>query len=332
MPFHNAENFITESIMSIINQTYKKWELILVDDGSTDNSRLVVSRLARSDPRFKIITLPTNKGLAHCRNLICEAASGAYLAWNDADDVSLRHRLSYQTQFALNDPDTAIFGSATYLLHESTQRVKRRLLPSNHGSIVCNIPFFNPISLNTVFMRNDVYSDSSLCYRDDMGPSSDYDFLGRAVANYRARNSPKLTATYRIHPQQMSQIDVDKLEHSTFDIQEWFLNNYFGILLSTNQKQIHQALFSNRYLQASNISDDDVLTYLSFLGNSATRCQSLEETWRQILRRRWLIHLIRRQEPGNMAKRVFSYHGPIELFTSCKNEIRDRIEFLLVNR
>ena len=87
MPSYNAERFIAESIASVIAQTVENWELIVVDDASTDATLDVVADYQRRDPRIRVITQPTNRGPAHARNLALDQARGALIAFIDSDDV-----------------------------------------------------------------------------------------------------------------------------------------------------------------------------------------------------------------------------------------------------
>ncbi|MFO7691889.1 MAG: glycosyltransferase family A protein [Vicinamibacterales bacterium] len=90
MPAFNAERFIARAVGSVLAQTYADWELIVVDDGSTDRTGAIVREFA--DPRIAIVT-QQNRGEAAARNVALDAASGAYLAFLDADDVFLPHHL-----------------------------------------------------------------------------------------------------------------------------------------------------------------------------------------------------------------------------------------------
>ena len=87
MPSYNAERFIAESIDSVIAQTVEDWELIIVDDASTDGTLDVVSHYRKHEPRVRLVTLNTNHGPAHTRNLGLDYARGHLIAFIDSDDV-----------------------------------------------------------------------------------------------------------------------------------------------------------------------------------------------------------------------------------------------------
>ena len=87
MPVYNAEKYLDESILSVLNQTYKNWELIVVDDASTDKSLSVIKKHAKFDKRIKILTNSVSRGAGISRNLAVDSATGEYLMFLDADDM-----------------------------------------------------------------------------------------------------------------------------------------------------------------------------------------------------------------------------------------------------
>ncbi len=99
MPVHNAEKYLLQSVTSVKRQSYKDWELILVDDASTDRSPEILKKLADSDKRIRLIKNEGDHGASYARNAGIAAARGRYLAYLDADDVWSRHKLEEQLAF-----------------------------------------------------------------------------------------------------------------------------------------------------------------------------------------------------------------------------------------
>ena len=89
MPLYNNEKYVIEAIQSVINQTYKDWELIIINDASTDNSKEIVQRFLHKqlDSRIKFIDLENNKGVSFTRNLGIKEAKGEYISFLDSDDL-----------------------------------------------------------------------------------------------------------------------------------------------------------------------------------------------------------------------------------------------------
>ena len=106
-PIFNAQNFIAETIESVIDQTYQNWEMIIVDDCSTDNSRDIVKKYEVKDSRIKLIELEVNfGGPARPRNVGLDISKGDYLAFLDADDVWLENKLQVQiSEMLVNNLD-----------------------------------------------------------------------------------------------------------------------------------------------------------------------------------------------------------------------------------
>jgi glycosyltransferase involved in cell wall biosynthesis len=99
MPVYNCEKFIKHSIESVQNQTYKNWELLIVDDGSKDGSLDIAKKYAEEDKRIRVFKMPKNSGVSVCRNLAVAKANGRYLAFIDSDDLWSANKLEHQIDF-----------------------------------------------------------------------------------------------------------------------------------------------------------------------------------------------------------------------------------------
>lgn len=98
-PTYNASKYVLETIHSVRSQTYQNWEMIIVDDASTDDTVEIVSMEIEIDPRIKLIKLEENSGPAHARNTAISFANGAYLAFLDSDDLWIPEKLEKQLDF-----------------------------------------------------------------------------------------------------------------------------------------------------------------------------------------------------------------------------------------
>ena len=114
MPNYNSAQFIAESIRSVLAQTYKNWDLILVDDHSTDDSVKVIEALVADDKRIKLIKLSKNSGPAVARNMAIEEAKGRYIAFLDSDDLWLPNKLEKQIEFM--EIENILFSYGSYIL------------------------------------------------------------------------------------------------------------------------------------------------------------------------------------------------------------------------
>lgn len=122
MPAYNAEKYIGQSIQSILDQTYRDWELIIIDDGSKDRTRAIAEEYAARDPRVKVFS-KANGGISRALNDGLERAQYEWIARLDADDIALPGRLARQIEAAQADPEVVIWGSYVYQIDTSGARV-----------------------------------------------------------------------------------------------------------------------------------------------------------------------------------------------------------------
>lgn len=129
MPLYNCEEYIQESIESVRQQTYENWELIVVDDTSTDKSVGIVKQIMQEEPRICFIGLNVNGGAAQARNRAIKEAKGRYIAFLDSDDIWLPDKLHYQIAF-LNEHNLVLTYSAYETMDENSKYINtRQILP-----------------------------------------------------------------------------------------------------------------------------------------------------------------------------------------------------------
>lgn len=135
MAAYNEADHIRAAIDSVINQTFTDWELIIVDDGSTDKTQLICDAYAKRDPRIRTLANQQNHGLPRSLNLGIEHARGNLIARADADDINLPSRLAVQFVFMQGHPDIDVLGTGAYVLDKSGRRVAMINLPSTHEQL-----------------------------------------------------------------------------------------------------------------------------------------------------------------------------------------------------
>ena len=108
MPVHNREKLVQEAIHSIQNQTFQDWELVILDDGSTDRSLEVCRTFSQADPRIRVFVNERNEGVAACRNRLVTLSCGKYIANQDSDDISVPERLAWQVDVLESKPDVGL--------------------------------------------------------------------------------------------------------------------------------------------------------------------------------------------------------------------------------
>lgn len=124
IPFYNAEEYIKFAILSVVNQTYHNWELILINDGSTDRS--IEIALSFQDKRISVIDDGLNRGLIHRLNQLIKISNGLYFARMDADDIMLAKRIENQVSYLLNNGKVDVLGTLAYSIDEKNNIIGKR--------------------------------------------------------------------------------------------------------------------------------------------------------------------------------------------------------------
>ena len=128
-PAYNSENFIEETINSVKNQTYTNWEMIIVDDNSTDGTREIVKHYCREDKRIKLIVMTENAGAAVARNKALKEAEGKYVAFLDSDDKWKPDKLKLQIEFMKKNNYGFTFTKYEYINDEKNELKKEFPVP-----------------------------------------------------------------------------------------------------------------------------------------------------------------------------------------------------------
>lgn len=123
IPFYNDEKYLSFAILSVLNQSYTNWELLLLDDGSSDNSTSIAQSFCHKDSRISLIRDGLNKGLATRLNQSVRLAKGVYYARMDADDIMLKTRIEEQVTYLSHHPDINVLGSSAMLINSDNDIV-----------------------------------------------------------------------------------------------------------------------------------------------------------------------------------------------------------------
>ena len=168
-PSYNSSRFISQTIASVIQQTYKNWEMLIIDDDSSDNSLEIINEYLEKDKRIKLIRLKKNSGPAMARNEGIKAAKGKYIAFLDSDDMWLPTKLERQISF-MERNKLAITYSSYYTINENGKRINLRkakekisykyMLRSNHIGNLTGI--FDQELIGKFYMENTGHEDYTL--------------------------------------------------------------------------------------------------------------------------------------------------------------------------
>lgn len=173
LPVYNAQSTIYEAIESIINQTYKKWELLVINDGSIDDTEVIVRSLMSIDSRVKYIENEANKGLIYTLNRGLDLANGSYIARMDADDISMNTRLEKQVLFMEQHPDTVVCGT-DYTPFGSRKHFSKLPICFDSEIIKLLLAKSSCFAHPTVVIRTKVLRDNNIKYDANYLHAEDY--------------------------------------------------------------------------------------------------------------------------------------------------------------
>lgn len=203
MPVYNAGDFLRESIESILNQTYKRIEFIIIDDASTDDSWKIIQEYKNRYPRkLKTIHLKKNlnKGGDAAANVAYKLARGKFVARMDADDISLPQRIETQVKFLMANPSISVVGSDAYVVNGNSEITGEKIVPKDHDKIYEEYFVFHPIINPSVMIRKSCLETKKELYRLDLGTNNDYlTFMWLISKGKVFANLQKKLICYRIH-------------------------------------------------------------------------------------------------------------------------------------
>jgi Glycosyl transferase family 2 len=198
----NVEQFLPEAIESILGQTFRDFEFIIVDYGSTDKSKAISAKYAAADKRIKLHSTP-DCGLAEARKAACSLVLGRYIAIMDADDVSLPNRLASEFEFLEKHPEIGLVGGSAEWIDAKGRPLWVYDFPLEDKDIKAVIQTNNPFCHSAVLMRTDAF-EQVLGYRTAFTQSHDYDLWLRVSEQFQCANLPQVVIKYRLHPRQIS--------------------------------------------------------------------------------------------------------------------------------
>lgn len=197
LPTYNASRYFRQAIESVLNQTFKDFELLIVDDGSTDDTVEIAKTFG--DPRIRIKENPENKGLVRGLNQGLDLARGEYIARMDQDDISLPDRLERQVDFLEKNQGIGICGTWIKIFSKYKFISLDIKKPLTSEEISCEMIFGNALLHPTVMMRKKFLDKFKLRYRDNYLWAEDYDLWRRACLFFPVVNLPIFGLLYRHH-------------------------------------------------------------------------------------------------------------------------------------
>lgn len=203
LPVYNAGRYLSDALDSILNQTFTDFELLIVNDGSSDGSSETLDQYARLDSRIRLWHRP-NAGLVPALNFMLREARADLVARMDADDVAMPERFALQVASFAHDPNLVLVGGQIELIDKVSRRIGLLGQPLTHEEIDdCHLRGHTSVCHPTAMFRRGAVTDLG-GYREKFMLAEDLDLWLRLAEVGELRNLPELVLQYRVHDQSVS--------------------------------------------------------------------------------------------------------------------------------
>lgn len=244
MSVYNGEDYVEQTVKSIIAQTFKNWELIVINDCSTDSTAEILKKYSQSDDRIKVYTNEVNLRLPSSLNKAISLSSGKYIARMDADDICLAAR--FEKQFEFMEKNSSVDLSSCRFL-----TVKNGVYSSggcggrcDDAALKAMLLTTNPILHPGVIAKAEVMK--KLLYNPQCTCTEDLDLWTRfALGNYKIQIQPEYLLIYRLHDKQITATTLEKQHKEVLAIQ----NNYFEQLVDKMDEQTKEFYINGVYFK-----------------------------------------------------------------------------------
>lgn len=223
--FNTPEKFLRPAIASILNQSFKDFEFIIVNDGSAQPTTNILQEYAKLDPRIQILYQP-NQGAASARNQGISSAKGEFIAFMDSDDISLSNRFQEQIHFFAQHPHIDVLGTSCQIIPEQTsKKVSINPLELKFSTILDSCPFCQ----SSVMLRKSILTQSGIKYTTAAEPSEDFVFWLDLCMHFTFGGLNKKLVHYRWHQNNISNRQADQQFKSFIAYQYQKLSQLFGL-------------------------------------------------------------------------------------------------------
>lgn len=232
LPVYNCEKYIFEAIQSILTQTYSNFELLIIDDCSTDETLSVCKSF--EDDRIIIIEKEKNSGYTNSLNYGISIAKGKYIARMDGDDISLPMRFEKQVAFMEANEDVVVCGTNFSII----DRDELFILPEFNEQLKVRLLYGNSLGHPTVMIRKIVLKENHIIYNTQMEPAEDYALWVQLIKFGKLHNLQECLLKYRVHDAQVSSIRNERQMQSARQTRLKLLS-YLGSTISKEEQNVY---------------------------------------------------------------------------------------------
>lgn len=210
MPVYNAAAYLSQAVDSILNQTYKNFEFIIIDDASRDGSYAILKDYAKKNKKIKIFRNKKNSGVSEAAKKAISKTKGEYLARMDADDISLPYRIEKQVAYLEKNKGTVALGGQCALIDTDGSVIGSKTFPTKFEDIYKYIFEFIPLQQPSVMIAKKRLPKNFEYYRNGMNTAEEVELIFKLFLYGKVENLKDTILKYRLHGKNTSLIDVKK--------------------------------------------------------------------------------------------------------------------------
>lgn len=271
MSVYNGEDYLAETIESVINQTFKEWEFIIINDCSTDNTSKILAEYASKDERIKVHTNETNLRLPSSLNKALTLAEGKYIARMDADDICMPDRLQKQYDFMEANPTIDLSSCRFLTLKNGVYSSGGCGGKGDSESIKALLLVTNPILHPGIIAKADVIKE--LGYDKNFTCTEDMELWTRFVLNgKRVEILSEYLMIYRLHDKQITETTLDKQRKEVINVQK----NYLSSLLKPMTEQQENFYINGVYFR-KNINILEFIEFYKWAKSVSNKTSNLDK-------------------------------------------------------
>jgi glycosyltransferase involved in cell wall biosynthesis len=220
---YNGQEYISEAIKSTLNQSFANFELIIINDGSTDNTDLIINEF--TDKRIKYYNIQ-NIGLSRALNFGISKSNGEFIARIDQDDLMLKNRLDFQLNYLIINPSVDLIGSSAIFKNGRDSFIKK--MPSSDLAIKFFSMFENPFIHSSVMIKRSILDTYSYNDSNIYSPPEDYDLWSRMINNgLITHNTKKALIIYNNIEGSLSKTKNSVIKRNSYKISKSNINKLF---------------------------------------------------------------------------------------------------------
>lgn len=290
MPVYNGELYVREAVESILAQTYQPFELIIINDGSKDNTAAILDEYQQADDRVQLYHHRENQGLIATLNHGLQLVHGDFIARMDADDISLPTRLTQQVYALDADPDLVIIGSAYEMIGKNGEFIRIDQFPIHDTSIRWQLLFQSSFAHSSVMVRMDALRKNSLAYNTHISQAEDYDLWSRLIGCGKGANFKIPLIKHRYHPAQTSQLYTTVVRDTADKISQLNMSK-LGVTPSLEEVKVLRDWF---YRFPRRLDQKDLKYCRPLIQNllSFSSQPGLDASIVSRIRSRWVLHML----------------------------------------